>query len=333
MARLLYGVADIDFSYPETDPCEITVTLTQAELYAAGSYKLRYPAKENGRALVDMAMQLSAVALAVVTVGFAASHILDPHQMQISKTFSAAEAALLSKNPERAADILSAIKPGTPKIIDAKRLAIFNQAMIARARVNTRQGRYPQAIADLSRIPATAAEAPAARQLLEECRNLQAFHNDAKSGMRLSTTTGVNLAPASDFSKTDDAAAVPVIRTTRTAPSPQLALRPSAPVRPYRTLKADAPTLARVVPATAPQADKTEKQAPSESLLPPQLLPASTEGGSYWLQDNNGAEEPAAVAPDIETAPADKTSETSPIMRLKREWKTAPAGKTKFADN
>jgi hypothetical protein len=342
MSRLLYGLPDLD--YPETDPCEITVVLTQAQLYAGGSYKLRYPVKENGRALVDMCMQLSAVALAVVTVGCTTGQILNPHQTQIGKIFSAAETALLSKHPERAADILEAIPSGTPQVLDAKRLSIFNQSMIARARTRTQDGMYTPALADLARVPRTSAEAPSAHQLLRECKNLQTFHSEVKLGLRLSTAAGVTdtASQPACYTKTDSSpltiATAPAINPAGAATAPATQPLPRYPVSPYKAFrtalnKPDAPT-SRSIP-TSPAALKVETSAPAESLLPPQLLPPSPEGASYWLQESTpSTDEPAAIAPDIEVPAAEiKPAETSPMTRLKREWKTAPVGKAKFADN
>lgn len=350
MSRLLYEVAN-DMA-PE-DPCEITIVLTQAQLYQSGSYHNPYSTRHDSRALVDMCVQLSAVALAMVTVGVGTETILNPHDGQVNQVFKAAKTALISQRPEKAADILESIPKGTPNILNAERRAIFEDAMIARARQRSQSGLYTQALADLSRVQAKSPLSAEATRLAIECRNLQAFALDTKT----STT------PATEFLKTDtQIAAVPPSTPAANAPqvsstaaslplSTQVASAQSSyPVSPYKALRTWTRDQNKGL-ARAPKSSLTS----IDSQLPPQLLPASgsapsvspevpagssasnappSEGTSYWMQESsNNTEEPAATAPDIEPAPAQDIAPVEAPSVPKREWKTAPSGKTKFADN
>lgn len=337
MSRLLYEVAN-DIA-PE-DPCEITVVLTQAQLYHSGSYQKPQPTRNDGRALVDMCVQLSAVALAVVTVGFGTEAILNPHEGEINRIFKAAKTALISARPERAADILESIPAGTPNILNAERRAIFEDAMIARARQRTGNGLYSQALSDLSRVRAQSPLSAEATRLAIQCRNLQAFSLD----------TNTTPTPRSEFVKTDadrQIAAVPVTTPVAVSSAPAAAASlplsthvsaaPTYPVSPYKAFRTWARENKGETKALAKSSPKS-----LESQLPPQLLPDAptvappSEGTSYWMQESSAVDtdEPATTAPDIEPLPA-KDINPSPDAPApaKREWKTAPSGKTKFADN
>lgn len=369
MARLLYEVSGD--SLPE-DPCEVTIVLSQAQLYAGGSYKNPYPGKTDGRVLVDMCVQMSAVALAVITVSWGTGSILNPHDQQVGQVFGKAEAALTSRSPERAAEILSAIPQGTPNVLTHERRSIFNRAMIARAQSLTHKGLYSQALSDLARVNAAAPEASSARQLAIECKNLQTFASDAEIGLRLSTTSGAesmmeSARPITEFVKTDQSrmqiAAAPMtaapmaariisMSPTKLAPSTgnaepapvikALVVGPAAPkypVSPYKAFRAALKNDGAVVKPQATTIAKKQVDRPIESALPPQLLPATAEGTSYWLQEAaaeaGSKTEEAASVPDIEPSTADNQPvDGQPNLRLQRDWKTAPtAGKTKFADN
>ncbi len=352
MSRLLYEVAN-DMA-PE-DPCEITIVLTQAQLYQSGSYHNPYPTRHDGRALVDMCVQLSAVALAIVTVGIGTETILNPHDGQVNQVFKAAKTALISQRPEKAADILESIPRGTPNILNVERRAIFEDAMIARARQQTQSGLYAQALADLSRVQAQSPLSAEATRLAIECRNLQALALDTKS----STT------PATEFLKTDADTQIAAVPPSTAASAPRVSS--TAASLPLSTQVASAQSSYTVSPYkafrtwTRDQTKQLARVSPKSSLtsidsqLPPQLLPASgsapsvspevpagsgpsnappSEGTSYWMQESsNNTDEPAATAPDIEPAPAQDIAPVEAPAGPKREWKTAPSGKTKFADN
>lgn len=337
MSRLLYEVAN-DIA-PE-DPCEVTIVLTQAQLYHSGSYQKPYATRNDGRALVDMCVQLSTVALALVTVGFGTETILNPREREVNQVFKAAKTTLISQRPERAADILESIPAGTPNILNAERCAIFEDAMIARARQRTHSGLYAQALADLSRVRAQSPLAAEATRLAIECRNLQAIALD----------TNTRTTPVAEFLKTDaDNRQIAGMEASAASPtlSTNLASAPVYPVPPYKAF----PTSTRESKGETKVVATSTAPAPLQSHLPPQLLPQSgapsdtqssappSEGTSYWMQESStsgseATEEPAAITPDTDPVPAKEIipSEEAPAP-VKREWKTAPSGKTKFADN